>query len=216
VTGDGLPPPLPVAFFLQPTLAAARAMLGKTLVRRWPDGTVSAGRIIETEAYTVDDPACHAFRGKTKSNAAMFGPPGRAYVHINYGLHFCLNGVTQPEGVPEAVLIRAVEPLAGAARMWETYVGAAEAGAVPPEEREAVALADKRIGAGPGRLSRALRLDRSYSGTDLTDPTSPVYLAEGTPVPDADVVTTTRIGITKGADYPWRYYVRSSRWVSRR
>ncbi len=208
---------LPLSFYLRPTLEAARDLLGKTLVRRWPDGALSTGRIVETEAYLVGDPACHAFRGKTRSNAAMFGPPGLAYVHINYGLHFCLNAVTQEEDVPEAVLIRAIEPLVGAGRMWEAYVGAGEAAAVPPEERDAIGRLDKRIGAGPGRLSRALGIDRTFTHTDLTDAASPIYLSsEGEPVPDEDVVTTTRIGITKGADLPWRFYVRSSRWVSRR
>ena len=119
--GGGNPVALPRAFYLQPTLTAARALLGKTLVRRFDDDTVATGRIVETEAYTVDDPACHAFRGETKRNRTMFGAPGRAYIHMNYGLHYCLNAVCAPERQPEAVLIRAVEPIAGLARLYANY-----------------------------------------------------------------------------------------------
>lgn len=212
-----LPPPLPREFFLQPTLTVARKLLGKTLVRRFEDGVIATGRIVETEAYTRDDPACHAFRGLTERNRAMFGPPGHAYIHINYGLHHCLNAVCAPEGSAEAVLIRAIEPLTGASRLFRNYYGevAAEA-ALSAQDLEALARADRRLGAGPGRLTKALSLDRASEGTDLTDPESPIYLAVGTSIPDSSVVTATRIGITKGADAPWRFYVRSSPFISRR
>jgi DNA-3-methyladenine glycosylase len=200
--------PLPRDFYRQATLTVARALLGQLLVRRFEDGAVCVGRIVETEAYTEGDPACHAFRGKSRANAAMFGPPGHAYVHINYGIHYCLNAVTGEEGTPEAALIRAVEPLVNAARMYRNYTGET----VPEETARAARL----IGAGPGRLTRALALDKSHDHADLTDPSGPVHLAPALPVPDAEVVTTTRIGITKAADYPWRFYVRASRFVSRR
>jgi DNA-3-methyladenine glycosylase (3mg) len=202
--------PLPRDFYRRPTLEAARALLGQYVVRRFADGERAVGRIVETEAYLLDDPACHAFRGQTRANGAMFGPPGRAYVHINYGLHYCLNAVMNEEGVPEAALIRAVEPVEGTERLWRNYFGA------PPEDPEAAAR-DKRLGAGPGRLARALAIDKAtFDGADLTDPAGALFLAAGDPVPDADVVTATRIGITKGADSPWRWYVRGSRWVSKR
>lgn len=201
--------PLPRDFYVQRTLVAARNLLGKKVVRRFGDGEIATGRIVETEAYTGDDPACHAFRGQTKSNAAMFGPPGYAYIHINYGLHYCLNAVTAPEGMPEAALIRAIEPLEGAQRMWRNYFGTAE-GAEGADT-------DKRLGAGPGRLSRALAIDKpTLNRTDLTDADGPLFIAEDIDIPDDEVVTTTRIGITKGADFPWRFYVRSSRWISKR
>lgn len=200
--------PLPGDFFREPTLTVARQLLGKTLVRRFEDGTVSVGRIVETEAYTEDDPACHAFRGISKANAAMFGPPGHAYVHINYGIYYCLNAVTGEEGCPEAALIRAIEPMENAARMYRNYFG---------ENRdEESARREKRLGAGPGRIGMALAIDKSLDKTDLTRKSSPIFLAEGAEVPDDDVVITTRIGITKAADYLWRFYVRSSPFVSRR
>ena len=204
-----LPEPLPREFYLLPTLQAARDLLGKTLVRRFDDGVVATARIVETEAYTVGDPACHAFRGKTARNQTMFGPPGYAYIHLNYGLHFCLNAVTNNEGMAEAVLLRAVEPLNSYERLWQNYFG-------EPPLPDTPLTTEKRLGAGPGRLSRAFGINRTHDGTDLCDPNSPVYLAHGVPVDDADVVTTTRIGITKGADYLWRWYVKSSPFVSKR
>lgn len=202
------PTPLPREFYRQPTLTVARALLGQLLVRRFEDGTMAVGRIVETEAYTKDDPACHAFRGQTRANGAMFGPPGHAYIHINYGIHYCLNAVTAESGIAEAVLIRAIEPIENAVRMYHNYTGE-----VMDEE---TARTTRQIAAGPGRLTRALSLNKAYDHTDLTDPTGPVYLAAGTAVFEEDVVTTTRIGITKAADYLWRFYVRSSRFVSRR
>ena len=204
-----LPEPLPRSFFTQPTLDAARALLGKTLVRRFTDGTTATARIVETEAYTVGDPACHAFRGKTERNKTMFGPPGFAYIHKNYGLHFCLNAVTNEEGFAEAVLIRAVEPQNEWARLWENYFG------TPPPENTPLET-EKRLGAGPGRLTRAYNINQANEGADLCDAQSAVYLADGAPVPDLEVVTTTRIGITKGADLLWRWYVSASPFVSKR
>ena len=201
---------LPQAFYLQPTLTAARALLGKTLVRRFDDGTVATGRVVETEAYTVDDPACHAFRGETKRNRTMFGAPGRAYIHLNYGLHHCLNAVCAPEGQPEAVLIRAVEPLTGLARLYQNYFP----DGLPIYDSNLPV--DKRLGAGPGRLTTAFQIRPTLEDADLTDSNGGIYLAEGDAVPDDAVVTTTRIGITKGADYLWRFYVRDSRFVSRK
>ena len=181
------------SFFLSPTLLVARELLGKTLVTGEDRFT-----IVETEAYTVEDPACHAFRGKSRANASMFGPPGRAYIHINYGVHHCLNVVCQPEGIPEAVLIRALSPLRHD-----------DSGDDLPRLRG--------LYAGPGRLARELHVRKeTHDGIDLLNPASPLLLASGDEVPDSAVTITTRIGITKAADYPWRFYVTGSKMVSRR
>ena len=180
------------ALFLRPTPVVARELLGAVLVRRFEDGTRIRVRIVETEAYTEDDPACHAFRGKTRANAAMFGPPGTAYVHINYGIHHCLNVVTQSSGCGEAVLIRAVEPLDS-----------------PDAHRD--------HWAGPGRLTRSLGIRKeTFDHAPLDNPESGLYLTAGEPVPSSRTVVATRIGIRKAADRPWRWFDSESRMVSRR
>ncbi|GAB4455078.1 MAG: DNA-3-methyladenine glycosylase [Armatimonadaceae bacterium] len=202
-----IPDPLPVSFYEQPTLTVARSLLGKSLVRTFDSGDVAIGRIVETEAYTENDPACHSFRGMTPSNRAMFGPPGTVYVHINYGIHFCLNIVTQAEGKPEAVLIRAIEPTENATILYQNYFG------VVTEEE--TARRERRIAAGPGRLTKALGITRDMQGHQVTQ-MGGLYIVEGEAIPDEEIVTTTRIGITRAADYPWRFYIRSSRFVSRR
>jgi DNA-3-methyladenine glycosylase len=181
-------PPLSRDFYAQPTIAVALRLLGAYLVHDGPGGR-QVGRVVETEAYVgPDDRASHASRGRTRRTALMFGPPGYAYVYLVYGMHYCLNVVTEGPDYPAAVLLRALEPLVG------------------------ISLPTS----GPGRLCRALGIDGAYNGADLTagslylaggpPPTSPVVAAPRVGVPYAGA----------WALKPWRFYLVDSPWVSRR
>ncbi len=185
--------------FYQDTLDVAKNLLGTFLVHETAAGT-TIGRIVETEAYLWGDPACHAYRRKTPRNAAMFGPPGFAYVYQIYGLHYCVNVVTAPEGVGEAVLIRALEPLAGIPLMQE--------------RRSTTKLTD--LCKGPGRLVQAMGITKATNGMGMGEP--PFWVQPATAFPDWNqpfrMVTTTRIGITQGADLPYRFYMDNNIFVS--
>lgn len=194
-----------------PTLEAARALIGATLVHETPRGRLS-GRIVEAEAYmTPGDGACHADRGETPRNRVMFGPAGHAYVYVSYGLHHMLNVVTEREGVAAAVLIRALEPLEGRAIMAE-HRGRVRDKAAPivgaPTKPDDKAF---NLTNGPGRLCQALAIDRGLNGVALTRP--PLYIVplEGGAPP---IVQTTRIGITRSVELPWRFYLLGSLAVS--
>jgi len=192
---------LPREFYLQDTRIAAQKLLGQIVSRRLPSGEVLSGIIVETEAYLTDDPACHAYRGQTPRNAAMFGPPGRTYVYFTYGLHMMLNLVCGPEGTAEAVLIRALEPVEGIDTMRENRGGIAET---------------RQLTNGPGKLASALVLTRlAHNSLDVTDPVGEIRILANS-YPPYEMVTTTRIGITQGADLPWRYYIAKNKYVSRR
>jgi DNA-3-methyladenine glycosylase len=185
--------PLPIEFYLQDTIDAARNLL---LVHYSPQGVIS-GRIVETEAYLRGDPACHANRGMTRRNSVMFGAPGHAYVYFTYGMHYCMNTVTQPEGIAEAVLIRALQPIDGIESMRRNR-GLAE---------------PRQLCSGPAKLTQALGIGRDHNGLDLTS--SCLIVAEGEDI--EDVVQTTRIGIKEATDKPWRFYLHNHvDWVSRR
>lgn len=188
-------PTLPREFYLQDTLTVARGLIGQILVHESPDCTI-AGRIVETEGYLTDDPACHASRGMTKRNEVMFGPPGHAYVYMIH-THWCINAVTQMEGIAEAVLIRALEPLDG----LETMI----------ISRGTIVL--KNLCSGPGKLTKALGIDKRHDGANLT--CGSLRIVEGQAV--SDLVETTRIGISQAVDKPWRFYSKEHmEWVSRR
>ena len=193
--------PLPAEFYLQDTREAAKKLLGQLLVRTLPTGETLSGVIVETEAYLKDDPACHAYTGQTPRNAMMFGPPGQTYVYFTYGLHMMLNLVCAPAGTAEAVLIRALEPQDGIEIMRLNRGGILET---------------KQLTNGPGKLAQALALTRlDHNGLSITDPTSELRVLPHE-IPPFEIVETTRIGISRGADLPWRYYVRGNAYVSRK
>jgi len=195
------------------SLAAARVLIGARLVHEGPDGRRS-GRIVETEAYIgTEDRASHARFGRTARNAIMFGPAGRAYVYLVYGMYDCLNVVTGEEGRAAAVLIRAVEPIEGIDAMRDARVAwAARRGRATAS---ASGLRDSRLASGPGLVSVAFGIDRSHNGVDLCDVESSLRLeaAEaGDRLPD--IATSARIGVAYAAEpwrsMPWRFVDASS------
>jgi DNA-3-methyladenine glycosylase len=197
---------LPVDFYARPTLEVARELIGKVLVSRSPHG-VTSGRIVEVEAYIgEDDPACHAAVGRTPRNAPLYGPPGRAYVYLNYGLHDMMNAVTEQEGHPSAVLIRALEPLEGLPLMRRRRSRAPWRKGKPP-------VADHELCRGPGNLTRAL-------GITLADNQRPLQRGPLT-IQDrgltaGDIAWDSRIGIRVGTEHPWRATIAGHRSVSGR
>jgi DNA-3-methyladenine glycosylase len=177
------------------TIALARSLVGATLVSDSADGRAVV-RIVETEAYVPGDAASHAFRGKTPRNGIMFGRHGHAYVYFIYGSHFCLNVTSEPPGIGGGVLLRAAEPVSGIDLMRTRRPG----------------IADRDLARGPGRLAAALGVDRAHDGTDLCAP-GPLWLAA--PLrPAPPPATSVRIGLTKEAHRPLRFFERGNRFVS--
>jgi DNA-3-methyladenine glycosylase len=189
------PIPLERAMVPRDTVALARFLLGKVLVRE-QGSRLMAGRIVETEAYLVGDPACHAFRGMTERNRSLFLDVGHAYVYLCYGTAWMMNVSGEGPGIGEGVLLRALEPLAGLAHMRRGRKG----------------LAIKDLARGPGRLAAALRIDRKLDGVDLFRRGALWIGSDGTNV-DA-VGESVRIGLTKGAEARLRYFVAGSRFLS--
>ena len=178
------------SFFVRSVHKVAPDLIGATMLI---DG--AGGRIVEVEAYHHTDPAAHSFSGQTARNAVMFGPPGKAYVYRSYGIHWCLNFVCESEGSASAVLIRAIEPLEGLAKM-----------------RRRRGLSDERLlCSGPGRLGEALGITHALNGLTLDRPPFELIARKTKP----EIVTGVRIGITKAAELPWRYGLAGSHFLSK-
>jgi len=185
-----LPPKLRRGFFDRPVLEIAPELIGATLLVNG-----SGGRIVEVEAYHHTEPAAHSYNGRTDRNAVMFGPPGYAYVYRSYGIHWCLNFVCEQAGSASAVLIRALEPMAGIAAM-----------------RRRRGLPDERtLCSGPGKLCEALGVPHRHNGLPLDRP--PFELRARAEKPE--IVAGPRIGITKAVEHPWRYGRKGSRFLSK-
>ncbi len=177
------------------TTELARFLLGKMIVRQLPEG-VAAGRIVETEAYTIGDPACHAYRRITPRNRSLFLERGHAYVYLAYGVSFMLNVSSETPNIGAGVLIRAIEPTHG----------------IPLMEQNRGTMRLRDLARGPGRLSAALQIDRRLDGIDLCQP-GPLWLGSDGRA-SGEIAHSVRIGITRGADSKLRFYVPGNRFVS--
>lgn len=189
-------------FLLQSAEVAAPRLLGCELERlvENPAGgepRLLRGRIVETEAYDQADAASHSYKGRTPRTDVMFGPPGHLYVYFTYGMHYCCNIVTGPKGHGSAVLIRAIEPLDG-----EDVMSANRRGA------KGVNIAN-----GPAKLCQALAIDRQWNGHELVRES--LRLIVYPPISQSEIVQTTRVGITRAKDVPWRFYIRNNPYVSK-
>lgn len=183
-------------FYARPTTVVARELLGKILVRKIRGKTL-AGRIVETEAYTSDDPASHAYRGRTEANTALFGEVGHAYIYLTHGIHHCLNVVAKRGKPAGGVLIRAIEPLRGIELMRKL--------------RRRIGL--RNLARGPGNLTRALKIDKRFYGLDLTK-RGPLFIADAGSK-GFKVARTTRIGVTSALEKRWRFIIKDSPYVSK-
>ena len=190
--------PLRRAMLADPVLEVAPMLLGRRVVSGHGADRVVA-RLVEVEAYDgSNDPASHAFRGRTARNSVMFGPAGHAYVYFTYGMHFCLNVSTGPDGRASAVLLRAAEIVSG------IDLARARRGAVSGRD----------LARGPARLCSALGVDRALNGTDLCDMAGPIWLAAGPAVDPKRIRTGPRVGISRAAERPWRFWIADEPAVS--
>lgn len=188
--------PITKSFFKKNTLEIARALLNCYIVNNAKEGE-TMGKIVETEAYLSNDPASHSFNGKTKRNSTMFGQPGKAYVYFTYGMHHCFNVVTREEGVGEAVLIRALEPISGIELM--------------KKRRKTNNI--KNLCSGPAKLVQAMGIEKKHNGLDIIE--GKLRICMGKPIEDNNIIQTKRIGISKGADLPYRFYIKDNAFVSK-
>ena len=190
--------PLSRSFHNRDTRVVAQELLGKFLFRRTPRGDISA-KIVEVEAYRgSDDPASHAYKGETLRNRLMFGKPGFAYVYFIYGNHHCLNVTTEPEGVPGAVLIRAVEIVDGMA--------------LARKNRRVDSMVS--LSNGPGKLTKALNISKIHNGIDIANPDE-LFICDSETVESFEMATSRRIGVKAGSEKPWRFYMKKSNFISK-
>jgi DNA-3-methyladenine glycosylase len=199
--------PLPRSFYLRPALQVARDLLGKHIVRKI--GTkLLIGKIVEVEAYCKGDPASHAFHGRTKRNDVMFWEGGHLYVYFTYGMHFCANVVAGNEGIGEAVLIRAVEPLVGIEVMKiNRYSSNKSQNLKFLNLKSLINLTN-----GPAKFCQAFGISRKENGLDLLD--SNIFIINGKALPSLSIVRSARIGIRTGIEKKWRFFVNENPWVS--
>ena len=191
-------------FYSRPTLVVARELIGKVLVHETPAGR-TAGVIVEAEAYIGEsDPACHAAPGPTLRNAPLYGPPGFAYVYLNYGIHYLVNAVTEPEGSPAAVLIRALEPLEGESLMRRRRARGTG--------RRSETFDRFELCRGPGNLTKAMGISLRRNQADLT---ASVLRVEDQGLATRDIVWSRRIGINVGVEHEWRCYDARSSSITR-
>src|SRR2546430_1572376 len=188
---------LPRSFFRQPSTILAKELLG-TYLHRVIDGVELVGRIVETEAYAIGDEACHAFRGKTPRNAIMFEEGGSSYVYFTYGMYHCFNVSANEAEAPEAVLIRAVEPVLGIDKMRE----------LRPKARK-----DRDLTSGPGKLCQAFDLSRNENAIDLIE-SDTLFITRGAAISPNLIGVSTRIGINVARHFPCRFYIKDNEFVS--
>lgn len=189
---------LTINFYNRSVLTVAKELLGCIFVRKFPFGYVFS-KIVETEAYHEwGDPSCHAHKGKTKRNEIMFGPPGRLYVYFTYGMHYCMNIVTEKEGIASAVLIRALEPIYNYEIFYEYF----------PNKKMTEWMN------GPAKICKALQISKEHNGLDVTT-SSEIFCIQGDKVPKSKIKATTRIGISKGKELLWRFIIKDSPFISK-
>lgn len=201
--------PLGRAFYARDALEVAPLLLGRTLVSESEAGTVT-GRIVEVEAYCGPrDPASHAYRGLTRRNAVMFGPPGHLYVYFTYGMHWCANAVCGPDGQAQAVLIRALAPLSG---LEEMRRGRQEG---RPDRPLRAGVSDRHLTSGPARLCQALGITGEDDGADLVRGDRGLRLVDDGVAPPRRPGVSGRVGLSRASELPWRFFVAGDTHVSR-
>ncbi len=193
------------SFYLRPTLTVAKDLLGKYFVRNIRRKKL-IGKIVEVEAYLGEnDPASHAFNGRTRRNDVMFWRGGHLYVYFTYGMHFCANIVSEEEGKGRAVLLRAVEPIEGI-EIMKRYR--------KMKLKKGQSAAEVNVTNGPAKLCEAFNIKREQNGTDLLG--QEIYITKGESIPKSKIISSKRIGITNGSKKKWRFYIKENPFVSKK